>query len=616
MRPIRCRRFWPALLALLLLASAGPALAAPPETLLAEESAVYLRYDGLKSHRPAYEKTTLAGLLENEFGPLWKYVATAVQEALGPEALSEQLLRGGEPDELLAAQASLKQLPQLWDYLDRHGVALGAEINDPNPAMPQWQITFVFPDAKEAADRDAVLAGFRVLAMLTESEVKEIEREKRKVMEIVWGVATPIAARCWQEGDHVLLTIGSQPIEHTLALVDGKRKSLSANPALARLAGFKQYDTYLRGFGDTKRIFELVPMVFPPGQALLDEFGLSGLHGFAFHLGFEGTYQRSTVFVEAPEPRKGLLQLLAAPGEASLADLPPLPPDTVSAAVSRFDFERNYDAILAALDTGLKLVDPNAPSALEAVKEFETAAGIDLRKDLFAALGSNVAVYSGASEGPLMLGMTFAVEVRDEAQALASIEKLLGGMRAATGTDISVRTKKHGETDLHIVRVAEQGFPFAITYAVRDKWLVTSFYPQPVMGFLDRAAGKLTTWKVPAEVERLVQEARGDAGGVRVTSIQVGDPRPSVSSVLSIAPFFGSLVGAFSGQQSSFDVSMLPNSQAVVEKLTHNVTVAVDDGKSLRFETYSSLPMPFNLNGVELYALASFAPLLFLGIGF
>ena len=40
-------------------------------------------------------------------------------------------------------------------------------------------------------------------------------------------------------------------------------------------------------------------------------------------------------------------------------------------------------------------------------------------------------------------------------------------------------------------------------------------------------------------------------------------------------------------------------SQTVTERLTHNVSIAVDDGKSLRFEGYSSLPMPLHITGLE-----------------
>lgn len=605
-----------ALGALFVSSAASPLFAAAPETLLAEESVVYLRYDGLQPHRDAYDKTVLAGLLADEFGPLWKYVSTAIQEALGPEALSEQLLRGGEPDELLAAQAALKQLPRFWDYLDRHGVALGVEVGDPNPIAPPFQVTFVFPDTKDAADREAVVAGFRVLAMLMEAEVKEVEREKRKVLEIAVPVPdVPVALRCWGEGDHVLLTIGSHEFAHTVALVEGKRKSLADNPALAKLAGFKQYDTYLRGFGDVKRAFELVPKLFPPGKTLLDELGLSGLHGFAFHLGFEGKYQRSTMLIEAPEPRKGLLQLLTSPGEATLAALPPLPPDLVSAGIWRTDFEKNYDAIVAAIETGFRFAEPNAPAVADMIKEFETAHGIDLRGDLFASLGPNMAVYSGATEGPIAIGTTLAVEVRDEAKALASIEKLIGALRAASGADIAVRKKEYHGVQLHMVGISQQGpaffqFPFAITYAVHEKSLVVALYPQPVMGFVDRSAGKLATWKPPADVERLIQAGKGSAAGSRVTGIQVGDPRPSVESVLSVAPLVATLMssfsGAASGQSSSFDVSMLPNSQSVAEKLSHGVTVTVDDGKTLRFETYSTFPVP-NMSGVDLYFFALFA---------
>ena len=60
------------LAALLFLPSADAGLppATPPEALLAEDTALYLRFDGLKRHRTAYEQTIFSRLMRDEFGPI------------------------------------------------------------------------------------------------------------------------------------------------------------------------------------------------------------------------------------------------------------------------------------------------------------------------------------------------------------------------------------------------------------------------------------------------------------------------------------------------------------------------------------------------------------------
>ena len=86
-----------------------------------------------------------------------------------------------------------------------------------------------------------------------------------------------------------------------------------------------------------------------------------------------------------------------------------------------------------------------------------------------------------------------------------------------------------------------------------------------------------------------------------MTGLYVTDPRPTVQSILSMSPFLVQMVSQFSGG-TNFDVSLIPNSQSVTDPIHENVTVVVDDGKTIRYEGYASLPMPLQLTGLEAYA--------------
>jgi hypothetical protein len=75
--------------------------------------------------------------------------------------------------------------------------------------------------------------------------------------------------------------------------------------------------------------------------------------------------------------------------------------------------------------------------------------------------------------------------------------------------------------------------------------------------------------------------------------------------LLSLAPLIGGSVASFA-PQLDFDVSTLPNAQEATRHLFPNVSVTTDDGKTLRSETRGSLSLPFDLTGLDTYAIFGF----------
>jgi hypothetical protein len=148
------------------------------------------------------------------------------------------------------------------------------------------------------------------------------------------------------------------------------------------------------------------------------------------------------------------------------------------------------------------------------------------------------------------------------------------------------------------------GFFFLPTYALVGDWLVVSFYPQPVHGFILRSKGELPAWKADEAVERSLGKMPKE-----FTSISVSDPRPSVKQVFALAPLVGSAIRSFS-PESKFDPSLIPNGHEACKHLFPNVSVTADDGKTTRIHTRASLSLPFDLAGLDAYILG------FAGIGF
>jgi len=575
----------------------------PAESLLSSDSVAYLRFDGLGSHHDAYNRTILAELLHNEFAPLTQDLTKRIFDLLGPQFLSERLLAGVEPDQLLKFQNANKQLPHLLEYLQQNGFVVGVELID--PLQLRFQVTIVFPGGGRTENRSALFGAFRLLGLLTGLEVEDAKIDERTVLRL--NTPAPVKVACWLQGEHVVLTVGSEDVDYTLELVDGRRQSLIDNPLYLQLAEFDRYETIACGFLDLERLTKIAETRFPPAAAISQQLGLTGLKSVRFHVGFQKRHVRSTVVLDMPGEREGLLQLLTSPNDLDLDKLPPLPPDTAWLMASRIDITAGYSSIVEAIEVGIQAASPSSLPDFQ--RQMETlASGLD--DGFFDALGSTIVLYNAPSEGPLNFGLAVAIEVKDEEKLKKSLETMIRSLTATTGADVALNEQDYQGAILNTVHVGVQGFPFLPSYTIHDGWLVVSLYPQPVQGFIFRSDGKHDVWKLPAIARKVIQEeTNGDA---RLSSIFVSDPRPTVETILSLAPFFVKLITSFSGAASDFDISLIPHAQSVTELLTHNVSVVVDDGTSVRIESYSSMPMPIQLSGLETYAyaigLSFFAP--------
>jgi len=139
------------------------------------------------------------------------------------------------------------------------------------------------------------------------------------------------------------------------------------------------------------------------------------------------------------------------------------------------------------------------------------------------------------------------------------------------------------------VEVHAPGIFYAPTYGIHNGWFVFSLYPQPVHGFIQRSKGSLPVWTPGNRLKENLDKFPGE-----YVAVSVSDPRPTVRLLFSLLPSI--VAGINSASQFtgiSLDVSLLPNAQEIVQHLFPNVSIATDDGATLRFETRASLALPF-----------------------
>lgn len=563
-----------------------------PERLLSADSLIYLRFDGLDAHRKAYEQTVLGELMQGDLGNLVGYVATVLKDSLGPVLAKEKLLGGSDSDSLKRVQKGFNHLPEVLNHLSKQGIVVGVEAD---PTAFRIQLTVVFPEGGDAKNRDGMLAFIGMIPALAKIPVKETNAEGRTIFTLDPKATAPVRVGWWQEGKHMVLVVGTADPTATLALASGKKKSLLDTPLYKSLGEFKKYETAGRGFVDFERALKMAAL-YPPGQQLMAKLGLANLKHLEMHVGFEGKNQRSTFVLHVPGPRTGLLSGLAGLPGMSLQKLPPMPPDATGIQTLHLELSPVYDTVLQAIAMIIEVVDSDEKVTVEELtKRVNQAVGVDVRKDLLGTLGNVAVLYSSPSEGILALNFGLAVQVKDAKKLGESLQSIFQSLPAATGMDISIKKQVYQDAEINTLRVTQQGFFILPSYAIHKDWLVVGLFPQTVQGYVMRASGKYSTWKPTALLGEVLATATKDNPNARVLGISVSDPRPTIKQLCGMGPFIAGMADSFA--PGSFDPSKIPNGQAITEKLYPNVSVALDDGDSIRSESYSSFSMPFEMTG-------------------
>jgi hypothetical protein len=569
-----------------------PALAVPqpdraiaPEAMLAEQSVLFVRFDGLEPHRKAYDQTAFANLMRGDCGRFIDYLGKFLSETLA-EQLKELNAGGDVPPQLLKLQSALAYLPQLGEYFKQHGFCMGVEVIDLE--QPRTHLTLVLPNAGERKTREAFYAVIQMIAQAAELKIKEAKIAGR-TLNVVDGT-DPVTVAYWQEGNHLVFSVGTEKPEHVLAVIDGKAKSVTANPLYKSVAGFERYETALRGYIDFARPIELVKAKIPPAAQIIKDFGLDGLKSVTIHSGFEGKYDRSTIALNLAKERTGVLRLMKPAGSIDASNLPPVPPDATSVTVAEFDCAGFYDVAIQTIESVMKLAAPNElPQFQQAIQMIDQVTGVNVRQDVLGSLGTGFATYNSPSEGLFFLGNGYVVQVKDKKRLEGALKKMCEAASQQTGMPVQLKKHEYHGQELTTLEVKFPGFFVAPTYAFHKDWMVMGLYPQVVQGFLARAGGKLPAWKPSETLAKALADAKR-VPGAKITSLSETDPRPTVKFLLSIAPIGAALANSL--LPSGFDVTMLPNAHMVCEPLFPNASLTLDDGESVRFESYASLSLP------------------------
>jgi hypothetical protein len=578
---------------ILLLVALAPSLGRgqeTPEDLLPAGTQVYLRWDGVDAHRQAFDKTALGQMMKGDTGKFVTNAVNQVQDSLSTILTVDQFLRGFSPARLRKLRADAGEAPKLMGMIGSQGLVLGIEVRKLEP--PEAQATMILPGA--GAKPEPLFATLRLIAGLSGVEIKEVKIDGRAVHHLDAGF---VHVAAWAQGKHALLSVGTDAPATTLKRLSTPGARLTGDPLFQRVQGFKGFETSARAFLDVASLVKLGQTRGKGMAQLLDDFGLTGLRSAVLYSGFDGEAERGLMEFDTTGPRKGILRLVTGK-PFRLSDVPAMPQDATSWSMTNFDLGRGYDLAWTSAEGIFRLLDPQSkPPLQEFRKQVDDALGIDLRNDFLGALDDKFAMYSSPADGPLNFGQTFLFKVKDPAKLQESLSRALKNLGRITGTDIAIKQRTYHGVEIHEVHVRQQGFFFVPTYTIHKGWLAFSYFPQAVQGYVLRATGELPAWKPDARTQAFL-----DRMPKEFISISVTDPRPTVKQILALSPLVGGMFKSFF-PDIKFDVGTLPNSDEATQKLFPNVAVVTSTETMIRSESRSSLELPFDLGGLDYYAL-------------
>jgi hypothetical protein len=621
------------LCALIFFSSSAAAEERSPEHLLPPTTQIYARWDGVAAHREAYANSARGKMFAGESGRALDTLLDKLARQVKLSLVGEPLLGGTPPQELLKVHADVKALLNLPKLLTETGIVAGFEIRPPAYDLgtlyalirgdakarerlqePTFQLTVVIPNA---GDRGELRAALRLLQKAAKGSVKEQEILGRKVTIFdKEGEKEFLAA--WSEGKHFVLALANSGVERAVARVKDAGAGITEHPLYKKLGAFKEFRVVTRGFldvGGTVKSFErLAQAAAPEVWAIVEHLGLTGIGSACLWDGFDGEESRGIIEIAFTGERRGLTRLFrpagkdgpARPAPLTLKDLPPLPADLTRFAAARLDAGAVFNLGLVLLpDFGGEAVDDEgkklSPTERLRQKQEQSIKTVDdelgfKTADLFGALDDRAVTYHAPSDGLPGIGQVIVLGVRDEKTLRRCLDILTRRIEGTARKEVVVRKRDCAGVEVREFVVKAKS-PVTVAYAVCDGWLVIGLQPQPVRGFVLRAKGKLPVWKPDERTAATLAKLPADT-----CVLQVADPRPTLTWLLSGAPILAGLFGVENNKEPLIDPGLFPHPGEACKQLFPNVMWCRDDGRTMRWESRDSLWLPLEAVGLETVA--------------
>ena len=572
----------------------GDKTARKPAELLPADAVAAALWDGVASHRAAFENTA-------EFDAIYKSGLSDVGQKLVDYALAAAELE--EADRQLVKDA--------WRHICDHGLA--AAVSFPNQAQNIPQLSLVFADAGPHVKVVTKLFETAIDMGDAELDLKSETVEGRAVNYLVIPETPDVRVNWWAEGEHLLVTIGIDAVKPALEIASGKRANLTSSELWKTNRGAdRSYEQDSVAWADISSLIERFGGIEIPDangltvRKILQAVGLTNLKSVVMRGGYDGKAVRSETDVLTDGPRTGLLALIDQPA-LTLKDLPPIANNVSWFSVNSFDAGQSTRTLIEIAENVIKLMpEEEANRAREQWKmlhdQMDETLGFDLQAELIDSLGHISLMQDDSKNGIFGFGLFVAQSVKDAPKLRKSINRLIElGEQVAQQNQTDVRFKRTKRNGREVISLVGPGFIVTPSLVIDEKWAALSLQPQGLDAFFLRMDKKLPSWSVKdlePETAKIIPE--------RFTSLQYVDPRLTYAGILGFAPTVLGFVQPGLAQAEKnlgrelpeFPVTAadIPTSEVVTGSLFANLTVVSVDKTGSHSVTRQSAPaMPIPL---------------------
>lgn len=297
----------------------------------------------------------------------------------------------------------------------------------------------------------------------------------------------------------------------------------------------------------------------------LDAEGINNIDALSFATTMDKGGAHDSFFIHCPGEKKGIVKALF-PHPVSKGNIAMVPPN----AVLFWDFVFDPELIMKEVDSFVKKYIPEVYGEFrEGMEEARDELGIDLEKELFGPIGSEVAFFVTM---PMMLSipdMLLAVDIDDEAGFMSLFNKL----RPMIEHELDISESTFDGAPMYTLIIPEPGFPFSPTFMVKGGKLLVAGTAPSLMNYLN--------WVKKGEPGLAATEGFKQAMACvpkNATCIEYMDLRSGVEFGYNMALSFMPSIIAESGLP--LDVAKLPMTETVKSHISNlaSYTVADEDG--------------------------------------